>query len=334
MVTQKDIARRLGISASLVSRALSGTAVNIGASAETVERIRAEAARLNYRPSAAALTLRGTSTQTLAVVIKNFDDAFFGRMIAEFEALAAAKQYTLLLTGCPPGAEPQVDIHSLAKYQLDGVAIVGSDFTPVGLTDFIARGVRVVRIGSGPRMVGVTNIVGDIEHGLAELVKYLAELGHRDIGYIGDETEPNRRREQQLVTTLKRADLLPRPTCFVRSRLTGAEAGYDAMHTLLKRCGDLRPTAIIAAEDALAQTALRALFERNLRVPADLSLASVDDIPGARMTIPALTTLRQPISEMVQRAFEILVGNDTSKEQIVVRPELVVRESCARIPKL
>lgn len=329
MITQKDIARRLGISASLVSRALSGTATEIGACAATIERIRSEAARLNYRPSAAALTLRGTSTRMLGVVIKNFDDPFFGRMVAELESLATARQYSLLLTGCPPGKEPQTNIHSLAKYQLDGLIIAGSDFTPDGVMDFVERDIRVVRIGSGPRLAGVTNVVVDIKHGLTELVNHLTRLGHRDIGYIGDETEPNRRREQQLLDVLQRAELLARPTCFVRAKTSGANAGYEAMQSLLRRCGDLRPTVVIAAEDVLAQTALRALFEQRIRVPADLSLAGVDDIPSAHITIPTLTTVRQPIPEMARRAFEALVGKRNAPKEIVVRPNLVVRESCA-----
>lgn len=331
MVTQKDIARRLGVSASLVSRALNGTATGIGASAETIERIRAEAVRLNYRPSAAALALRGTSTHTLGVVIKNFDDPFFGHLIAELQSLAMSKQYSLLLTGCAPGPQPTVDVQSLAKYQLDGLIIAGSEFSPKGLEVFKTQAMRIVRIGTGAIEPGVTTIVSDMEFGFRQLINYLTELGHRDIGYIGDESVSNRRREDLLVAVLKQSGLLPRPNAFIRSRLTGPDAGYTAMQTLLRRSGDLLPTAVIAAEDVVAQTALRALFERNVRVPADLSLAGVDDIPSARMAIPALTTIRQPIQEMARRAFEYLIAaKDAPAREIVVRPELVVRESCGK----
>ena len=170
MITQKDIAQRLGVSASLVSRALGGTASGIGASAVTIERIRAEAARLNYHPSAAALSLRGTSTRTIGVVIKNFDDPFFGHIIAELQALASAKNFSLILTGCPPGPEARVDIHSLTKYRLDGLIIAGSDFAPEGLESFVSRGIKVVRIGFGPTVPGITNVTVDLEYGLRQLV--------------------------------------------------------------------------------------------------------------------------------------------------------------------
>jgi len=335
MLTQKEIARQLGVSASLVSRALGGTAAGIGASAKTIERIRKEAARLNYQPSAAALSLRGTSTGTIGVVIKNFDDPFFGHIIAELQALAMAKQFSLLLTGCPPGAGARVDLRPLAKYQLDGLIIAGSDFSPEGLDDFLRLGLRVVRIGCGEPARGVVNITVDLEHGFRQLVAYLIKLGHRDIGYLGDETPSNLRREKLLETALKRVDLFARPHCFIRARsTTGAEAGGEAMQTLLQRCGDLLPTAVVAAEDVLAQTALRVLYERRISVPRDLTLAGVDDVPAAHMTIPSLTTLRQPIPAMVHAAFEqITVNGKRRHSDIFLRPELIIRESSAPPPR-
>ena len=330
MVTQKQIAEKLGVSASLVSRALNGTAAGIGAAAETIERIRVEAARLNYHPSAAALSLRGHPTHTIGVVIKNFDDPFFGRIIAELQTLAMAQRYSLLLTGCPPGAGMRVDLQSLAKHRLDGLIIAGSDFVPDGLALFVRRGVRTVRIGFGPTVPGISNVVVDLVFGFRQLVAHLAKLGHRDIGYLGDATPPNLRREAMLLAALKQADRFARPNCFVRAQASGANAGYEGMQTLLQRCGDLLPTAVVAAEDVLAQTALRALFERRVRVPQDLTLVGVDDVPAARMTIPALTTLRQPVPAMVQAAFEQITQSDAPRRaEISIRPELIVRESSA-----
>ena len=103
---------------------------------------------------------------------------------------------------------------------------------------------------------------------------------------------------------------------------------------LLRQCGERVPTAVIAADDAIAQAALRALFEKGIRVPSDLSLAGIDDIPSAQMTIPALTTLRQPIQEMVREAFYLATSQPGKAQaqvddEIVIKPELVVRESCA-----
>ncbi|MCG3148645.1 MAG: HTH-type transcriptional regulator DegA [Verrucomicrobiae bacterium] len=328
MVTQKDIANRLGVSPSLVSRVLNGSASEIGVTPETIERICAEATRLNYQPNVVALMLRGAPTQVLGVVVKNFDDPFFGRILAELESLASRQGYSLLLTGYASNA----NIHSLARYKLDGLILAGTDFVPDGLTRFISNGTRVVRIGCGGQVTGVTRVVADIEHGLEELVGYLAKLGHRDIAYLGDDTELSGRREGEFLRALKCADLSARPECIIRTRYTGVDTGCEAMQLLLRQCQARRPTAVIAAEDVLAQSALRALFEAKIQVPNDLSLASVDDIPSTHMTIPSLTTVRQPIPEMARRAFETLIGTGDTPDEIMVRPELIIRESCAPPP--
>lgn len=334
MITQKDIARQLGVSPSLVSRVLTGTAGDIGASADTVCRIRDEAARLNYRPSAAALTLRGIPTRTIGVIVKSFEDPFFGHMIGELQGLAWTKQYSLVLTGCPSTKDPQIDSASLLKYQLDGVIIAGSDFEPAGLNAFSAKGIPVVQIGTGRQCEGIVRIAIDQQFGLEQLVTYLEKLGHRDIGYMGDDTSPHLRRETILRTILKSHGLAIRPNALVRIPAHDMATGYEAMHQLLRQCGQSLPTAIIAADDLIAQTALRALFEKRIRVPDDLSLAGIDDIPSTRMTIPALTTLRQPIREMVGEAFHLVTSHPGKAKpqvagEIVVKPELVIRESCA-----
>jgi len=334
MTTQKDIADQLGLSPSLVSRALSGTAQEIGVREETIQRICAVAAKLHYRPSAAALTLRGAPTKTLGVIVKSFQDPFFGHLVGELQTLAWEKQYSLVLTGCASGNNQLVDLASLLKYHLDGVIALGSDFEPEGLDAFTVKGIPIVQIGTGRRSNGIRSVAMDQEFGLDRLVAYLKDLGHRDIGYIGDDSPTNLRREQIVRSILKAHDLAIRPNSFVRVPASTAAAGHESMRTLLQRCGELLPTAVIAADDAIAQTGLRALFERRIVVPTDLSLAGIDDIPSACMTIPALTTLRQPIKQMIREAFRLLTNPaDKSRArgagEIAIRPELVIRESCA-----
>ncbi len=334
MITQKDIAKRLGVSPSLVSRVLNGTAGDIGASAETMRQILEEAARLNYRPNASALTLRGTSTRTIGVIVKDFEDPFFGHVIGELQGLARTEQYSLVLTGCSSPKDLRVDMAALVKYQLDGVIVVGSDFEPKGLDAFSVKGTPVVQIGSGHRHEGIVKVVMDQEFGLEQLIAHLETIGHHDIGYIGGDTPTNLRREAIVREILKNHNLRIRQDALVRVPVHDVATGYEAMHRLLRQCGESLPTAVIAADDVIAQAALRALFEKQIRVPIDLSLAGIDDIPSARMTIPSLTTLRQPIQEMVGEAFYLATSHPGKAKaqvdgEIVIKPVLAIRESCA-----
>ena len=182
-VTQKDIARRLGISPSLVSRALRGTAGDIGAAEETVQRIRQEAQRVGYRCSAAALTLRGEPTQTLGIVVKDFADPYFGLLIGQLQRVAAAAGFSLVLTGCDAC---RLDAGALTKYRVDGLVVIGSEFAPQGLEPFLAAHTPVVQIGTGPTVPGLARVCMAEAAGLGQLLDYLAGLGHREIGYLGD----------------------------------------------------------------------------------------------------------------------------------------------------
>jgi DNA-binding LacI/PurR family transcriptional regulator len=334
MTTQKEIASQLGVSPSLVSRVLTGTAGEIGVREETIQRIREVATKFNYHPSAAALTLRGRSANTLGVIVRDFEDPFFGHMIGELHALSWMNEYSLVLTGCPTSRDGQVDLAALLKYHLDGLIVMGSNFEPEGLEAFTDKHVPIVRIGTSPHREGVLSIAMDQESGLDQIVVYLQRLGHRDIGYIGSDTAFHIRREEVLSSVLKNRDLAIRPNACVRAPPKDTMSGYEAMRRLLHQCQGLLPTAVIAADDVIGQGGLRALFEQGIIVPTDLSLVGIDDIPSARMMIPALTTLRQPIKEMIQQAFELLTNparsiKTPSRDEIVVRPELIIRESCA-----
>jgi DNA-binding LacI/PurR family transcriptional regulator len=94
-----------------------------------------------------------------------------------------------------------------------------------------------------------------------------------------------------------------------------------------------RPTALVVSDDVLALTLLRVLHEAGVVVPRDLSVTGVDDIPFAHLAVPALTTIRPPIADMAERVFHLAAGRTPAGERCFkVRPELVVRESCAPPP--
>jgi LacI family transcriptional regulator len=332
-ITQKEIARRLGVSQALVSRALTGTSAQIDASPVTVERIRKAAAGWDYRPSAAALTLKGLSSRTLGVVIKSFDDPYLGHLIGVLQGLARREGYSLLLAGWDESERGDEGVELFRKYAVDGLVLCGSDYRPGAATWYLRERKPVVQIGSGRCAAGVRQVVADEAHGLEQLVEYLVGLGHRRIALAGEPTPAHGRRERCLLTLLGRRGVRVPPAWVVR----GASHGAADLHTAVKRLAGRDgkgPTAWMAADDATAQTILRALHESGVRVPEDVSLTGLDDIPAARTMIPALTTVRQPVDAIVQQAFRLVTGVEGTQggrtgDRIVIAPELVVRESCA-----
>ncbi len=87
---------------------------------------------------------------------------------------------------------------------------------------------------------------------------------------------------------------------------------------------------MLAADDAVAQGALRSIYDAGLTVPGDFSLTGIDDIPAAELMIPALTTIRVPIGRMVEAAFQLVFHGAAEKPPpLRLEPKLIERESCA-----
>jgi len=317
-LTQKEMAARLGVSQALVSRALSGRSGEIGASRKTVEKICRMAAEWNYQPSVTALALRGASTRTIGVVVKDFDDPYFGRLIGALQTQALAHKHSLLLTG--PGRE---DLSGLQRHRVDAVILAGSDFLPEGPVKFE----RIIQIGTGSGFPGAMQIQMDEESGIGKVVDYLAGLGHREVGFVAKEAKTNRRRAAMLRTSLRERGFSVREESFISFAGDDGAAAARAVKTLL---GLLRmPTAVVAADDSIALALLRCLHEAGVRVPQDLSIAGIDDIPASAQSIPPLTTLQQPISDMAAAAFRAMA--DPGWKTASLPGKLMIRRSCTTI---
>lgn len=330
-ITQKEIARRLGVSQALVSRALSGTSARIDASPVTVASILNAAREWHYLPNAAAQTLKGAPTRTLGVIVKDFNDPFFGNLIGTLQGLAQAHRYGLFLLGWDEaGSSDSMTEMMLRKYQPDGLIVCGSDYSPPAIAVFLEGGKPVVQIGLGRQAPGVRQVGVDEPAGLEQLADYLCSLGHGRIGYIGHSTVSQQRREKSLRSALADRGLPARKDCFTRVRSLEQDTPR-AVETMLSLPPGIRPTALVAGDDVMARKVMRELHEHGVTVPDQMSLAGFDDIPSAGAMIPALTSVRQPLGEMVITAFQ-LVTEATGTTPGLPRklaPELIVRESCA-----
>lgn len=327
MITQKTIAKELGISRSLVSRALAGTASNIGASEETVRKIRDAAKKMGYMPNAAAQALRGAKSGMIGVIIKDFDDPFLGRMTGAIQELACKNECSLILTGFASLKNRPLEATSLLRHRPDALLICGSDICSSWVDDFAKSGISVVQIGSDINYPGVFRVETDEKAGLKLLLDYIMKQGHRKIAFIGMESGPHLRRRRLLEEVMRQKKLNPE-NLLVCTVVDSKNTGLSAMTRLLDKSRNDLPDVIIAADDITAQGALRAIYNAGLSVPGDISLTGFDDIPAAELMIPALTTIRVPVTQMVDTAFERIFAKRRGKV-ILMKSELVERESCA-----
>ena len=330
MVTQKDIARKLGVSVTLVSRVLAGKAHIIGAASATAESIRNTAQAMGYVPNATACVLKGAPSRTLGVVVYDFEDPFLGAITGALHRLAHARDYTLVLVGFEQRLVDTQALRILSKHAINGLIVVGSGSNDEWLEVFRARPIRMARIGSGPTANQVAVAVDNAD-GIEKLLAHLRHQGHLSAGFIGGSHPAHQERFAHFISIAARLGIATRPEWQITLADPSTLTGYNATRDLVSRHRHTLPRAILAASDAIAMGVLRAAQEHHLRVPDEIAVTGFDGIPVADMITPALTTIRQPLQSMTQTAFEWATGEATNTNikgpVVLLKGELAIRES-------
>ncbi len=330
-----DVAERAQVSQSTVSRVLNDSPSPVPISEETRQRVLAAARELNYRPNPLARGLRGSSVLLLGVIVRDVADPFFSQVLSDLSRLARANSYNLILghaESSPSEALLLKDI--LDARQCDGIIMLGD--TPGD--EAIFREVRTVRcpvvnLCRGQAVAGLPTVNVDNREGTLSLLRYLRDLGHSRIGMIDGGWVGDIRERLEAYEIFMSANGWDDMSYRIPAETNDPAGGYRAMKALLARPD--WPSAVVAADDSLAIGALKAAADLGISVPEQVSVAGFDDIEFAQFTIPALTTVRQPIEELAHAGLQYLLGAiegsaPMEREAIIrVAPELVVRESCA-----
>jgi len=197
--------------------------------------------------------------------------------------------------------------------------------------------VPIVSISGHEAVAGVTNIQLDHKQAARLALKHLADLGHRRIAFMRgqEETVDTDYRWREIMKTARACGMELHEELLIRltENSWSPALGYGPVKALLSRTRNF--TALFAFNDISAVGAIRALHEAGLRVPDDVSVIGFDDVLSAPFGIPSLTTIRQPLREMGQLGAEFLLNRINHPkapypQQVVMQPELVVRESTAR----
>jgi DNA-binding LacI/PurR family transcriptional regulator len=332
----KDVARIVGVSQSTVSRVLNGSAGNL-ISEETKRRVIEIASQIGYTPNPFAQALRGKKLHLLGLVVREINDPFFSKLIAELSTQARRMNFNLVLGHAHSDPDEALKITTTFNMRhMDGVLVLGDLKNDQMALDEIVRGKQAVVAlcrGSSPTTLNTVN--SDNNYGTRILLDHLIQFGHKKIGFIdGGWLGDIRERRETFINYMSERDYHIRPE-WVLTETNGAEGGYRAMQALL----DLQdsPTAVFASDDTMAIGALKAVFDRGLRVPNDMSIVGYDDIEMAQYICPPLTTIHQPIEEICTQALKIMLniidqGELPDSEKVVrILPNLVIRQSTGPI---
>lgn len=329
--TIKQVAQRARVSMSTVSHVLNGTHY---VSPELTERVLNAVKELDYQLNPVARSLAGGRSSTIGLLLPDLYSGYFGAILRGIDQVLADADYEMLLyTTHHKTARESEFVNSLVRGLAEGLLLV-LPYNPDAYLGLLhkKRFPYVVIDHQGFDDFSAT-VVATNWQGAYEATRHLIGLGHRRIGFIAgaSHTSSAIERLNGYRAALEESELPFDPDLVGDGNFERVEA-YDVTEQLLDLSDP--PTAIFAANDVSAFGVIDAVRNRGLRIPADISVVGFDDIPEASSMRPALTTVRQPLTEMgyiaAQMLLEYIKNPDLPTRRITLETELVVRESCSK----
>ncbi len=328
--TIKEVARLARVSVATVSRVLNDKGP---VRDETRQRILEVVRSLSYVPHGAARSLTTNQTDTLGVLLPDIYGEFFSELIRGIDSAARRRGYHLLVSGSHEDREEVQAVLRTLRGRVDGLILMTPSTDMLeALRSVPSESLPTVLLNCPSTSLPFDSLNVDNRGGARAMVQHLFGLGHRRIAFIQGPLDNHEARERlsgyrDAVRALG-AEL--DPALEIRGDFS-EEAGCRAGEKILEIRP--RPTAVFAANDAMAIGCLYALREAGIAVPGELALAGFDDIPIARYMSPALTSVGVPIAELGALAMERLLDAMRQKGSRPPRhenlpPALVVRGSC------
>lgn len=333
--TMRDIAEAARVSQSTVSRVLNNAPTRVPIAPETKERVLAAAKRLGYRPNPLARGLRGAPTMLIGAVVRDITDPFFAGAIEALSSESMARGYNVVLGHAHGRADEALALTAVLETRhCDAIVLIGDmQDQPRLLGDLRNSIVPVVALWQGSSPLEVPTVDVDNEAGVLAGLDHLAGLGHSRIAFVSGRTFGDVRERQAAFGTFMRERFGGTPDDYVQQVPNTPAGGETALRALLAL--STPPTAIMTSTDTLAFGVLHGAYALGRTVPDELSVVGFDDILLASHTVPALTTLRMPTSEIVAAGVQMAVdlAHDSSRPRepsvTVIKPQLIVRQSTA-----
>lgn len=329
MATIKEVALKAGVSVATVSYVLNDSRK---VRPDTGQRVLWAAKELGYVPNTAARSLVVGRSSIVGLVVPDIGNPFFPEITKSFQEQANACGMEAIVMNTNKDAQRTRNVvERLLSLQVPGAAFLTSQVDEP-IKEFLAkRGMSAVYMGFGAAASNSANVAIEQREGILEATEYLARLGHKRVGLIGGPADGvfAMGRKAAFLEGARAAGL---DTRVVDSDFT-VQGGYFSCSKVL--CG-FDATAIFAANDLMAIGAMHYAYDRQIPVPAALSVIGFDDITFAQFTQPALTTVAVPRAEIGRLAFQSLwkLINDSTQggNDYVVKTNLVIRQTTAPPP--
>ena len=327
-VTSLDVAAKAGVSQSAVSRVFSGAS----ASKTTVEKVRAAALELGYRPNVLARSLITGKSRIIGLIVAYLDNPFYPDVLERLSnALQAEGYHILVFMASGEGVESDRMVQDLLDYQVDGIIAASVGMSTELAARCQAAGIPLVLFNRGAEAAGVAEVTSDNLKGAAQVARFLAAGGHRAIAHVSgwQGSQTGRARAQGFRDGLAEAGV----------EMLGVRDGFydrDKAATAALELADLGADALFVGNDHMAFSVMDALRGRGAKIGTEISVVGYDDVPMAAWPSYGLTTVRQPVRQMVEatvgQMLRLIEAPETPTEAMRIAGRLMVRGS-ARVPQ-
>ena len=333
-ITIQHVAEKAGVSKMTVSRVLNhDSKVSDSTRAKVMEAVQV----LNYRPNISARQLAGSKSYFIGLLYENPSQGYVSQFLLGALKRCRASGYHLVVDECIGGLQDKIKITKdfVTTTRVDGVILLPPLCdVPEILETLKQSGTPFVRIAPDVDLDASPYVCMDDYQAAYEMTNQLIQKGHRDIGFIiGHPNQGASRLRYQGFLDAMRSNRINCPPEYIEQGYFSYKSGLQAANKLLS-LGN-KPSAIFASNDDMAAAVTSAAHIHGLTVPNDLSVVGFDDVELASTLWPPLTTVRQPISEMAERAIELIRSGKLgsggkmkrSEYRNVIDFEIIQRES-------
>lgn len=328
-LTIVDIARMLNVSKSTVSRAFRDS---YGVHPETRDRILELAKELDFEPNPIAKSLKEKKTKTIGVLIPSFSIPFYATAICGIQEQVTKNGYNLLICQSNETYADEVNcLKTLVSSKVDGIIMsVSSETVRYNhIVQLIEKGIPVVLFNRTTNL-DISKVKVDDYGGAYQMTEHLISRGYKRIFYIAGpsnllltQQRLSGYKDAMYVNKLDVTDDMIFPSTF------SIESGRESAARILS--SEEKPDAIFCICDGVAFGVIQYLKEHDYKVPGDIAVAGYTDEPVASLIDPPLTTVRQPIKEIGEKAAELLFRQlkyTNFKPVVITMPvQIMVRKS-------
>lgn len=322
-VTLADVARAVGMSASTVSRALSGTAKVNDATRERIIQIAHE---MGYEPNQVARSLTSGRTDLLGLIVPDIANPFFPPIIKAVQARARSRGKTVLISDVDEHTTDELQRARLMRKQVDGLIVVSPRTSEAALAEMAALS-PIVFVNR--EVDQAANVIVDATEGVQDAVEHLSALGHRTICYLNGPRRSWSNSKRQAAV---------REACATYGLELVEFGPFEAQMQSGYRAAELVRTkgitAVIAYDDLVALGLISRLHELGVGVGPDISVVGIDDSPMAEMSYPALTSIHVPGARAGATAVDLVLDlmdqpQDAPRPTVQLDTRLIIRASTA-----